>query len=145
MHKAIKLIAIVSIASSGVLGLSACTGATKAVTTIGSQQPPGQAAKQIDTARKTVVGENIANTVTQLETAYAATAVYAPLDKNTDGTKVITSDQGYIVSGSTPQGETAYRVSGSTELYWFAAPIKSLDQLTKAGATIPVGITTLPQ
>jgi hypothetical protein len=143
MNKLAKLLSVSTIVAASVIGLSACA-VTESVSDTITTQPGNQSAERIDEAKRTVVAQNVTTVATQLEYEYAMSTIYTVPAALPEGVKVITSESGYIISGSTESGETAYRVSGIADVYWFDAPATDISELVAKGVVIPSGITTLP-
>ena len=138
---------LVALAIGGAMmcGISGCAGIGTAVVDLGTTSGgTEQGAKQIDNAQRAAVGEAMNNANMKLETGYAVDGVYTAYE-DPNGITMVVSSSGFILKGVTVSGATAYRVSNSTEVYWFddVAPT-DISELAAAGAVIPEGITVLP-
>lgn len=132
-------------ATALVFALTSCATAPGAIVDLVSAGEAAETgAEQIAAANKAVIGTHIANAATALETTWAIEGVYT-LDQELEGITYVSSDAGYIIRGGGEDNPmVGYRVTGSTDIYWFDTAPDSVDDLAAAGASIPEGISELP-
>jgi predicted small secreted protein len=123
---------------------SCATGPGAVVDLVSAGEAAETGVEQIAAANKAVIGGHIANAVTALETTYAIEGEYA-LAQELEHITYVSSDAGYIIKGNMADNPlVGYRVSGSTDIYWFDTAPDSVDDLAAAGASIPEGVSELP-
>ena len=140
-----KRLAVALSAIALTFALASCsTGPGAVVDLVSAGEAAETGADQIAAANKAVVGTLIAAAATDLETSWAVNGSYT-LTQDLKDIFVVASDAGYIIRGGGEDNPlVGYRVTGSTDIYWFDTAPDSVEDLAAAGASIPEGISELP-